>query len=368
MSKHQKHANIAKRKNGIQATNEVALLGVKCSVISDLVHAISKEISDFKLAYFDASHAKDVEKNTLSEFTFHHDGNLSLSTTFPVNKFAQRLQFSQYDAVFVNGNHYPAATQIVFLDAEKEASINKRIDQITDVQFFVKMSNEIQPFDSLKEKFPNWAEIPTYSIEDTNAIFSHVSEFLQSSIPTVKGLVLTGGKSTRMGADKATLEYYGKPQREHVKSLLEKEGLESFYSVRNSSNSLEEIHDTFLDLGPFGGICSAFQKDPNSAWFVLATDVPFVDEKLIQFVLENRNPSKVATAVKGKGKQFPEPLITIYEPKAYPMLLQYLAQGYSCPRKMLINSDIEVLEIDDALIRNINTPEEFEAAKLEINN
>ena len=65
-----------------------------------------------------------------------------------------------------------------------------------------------------------------------------------------------------------------------------------------------------------------------------------------------------------KEKQrFVEPLITIYEPKAYPILLQYLAQGYSCPRKMLINSDVEIVEIDDAFIRNINTPEEFESAK-----
>ena len=45
---------------------------------------------------------------------------------------------------------------------------------------------------------------------------------------------------------------------------------------------------------------------------------------------------------------------------------QYLAQGYSCPRKMLINSDVEVVEIDDSFIRNVNTPEEFKVAKNEI--
>jgi len=48
--------------------------------------------------------------------------------------------------------------------------------------------------------------------------------------------------------------------------------------------------------------------------------------------------------------------------------LQYLAQGYSCPRKMLINSDVEVVEIDDSFIRNINTPEEFKSAKNELAN
>ena len=84
-------------------------------------------------------------------------------------------------------------------------------------------------------------------------------------------------------------------------------------------------------------------------------------------LLNRRNSAKIATAIKGKGKDFPEPLITIYEPKAYPILLQYLAQGYSCPRKMLINSDVEIIEIDDDFIRNINTPEEFELAKKELN-
>jgi len=100
---------------------------------------------------------------------------------------------------------------------------------------------------------------------------------------------------------------------------------------------------------------------------VLATDLPFVDENLVKLLLEKRNPAKVATAIKGKGKQFPEPLITIYEPKSYPVLLQYLAQGYSCPRKMLINSEVEIVEVNDKLIRNINTPDEYTEAKKELN-
>ena len=128
--------------------------------------------------------------------------------------------------------------------------------------------------------------------------------------------------------------------------MLENQGFETFYSVRSfdsaqgdnkelnvtssevtersrskgeKSQNQNEIEDTFFNLGPFGGICSAFQKDPNSAWMVLAIDLPFVNEDLVKLLLEKRNPSKVATAIKGKGKQFPEPLITIYEPKAYPV-------------------------------------------------
>lgn len=371
--KHQKHTNLTRRKNGIYAPNELSILGAKCSIISDLVHQVSTSLSQYKLAYFDASHAKDVEENVLSDFTFHHEGNLSITTSGSINKYVQRIQFSQFDFVFVNGNHYAGDKQVVILHPEKEASIHKRIDQITDVQFFIKTTLDIEPFQSLKDKFPNWEEIPVYSLEEIEKITRHIAEIVHQTIPSVKGLVLTGGKSTRMGQDKSQLTYHGKPQKEFVRDLLTNKGLETFYSVKDFSTPLEmtsenskEIPDAFFNLGPFGGICSAFQKDPNSAWFVLATDLPFVNEELIELLLSKRNPAKVATAVIGEGKQFPEPLITIYEPKAYSMLLQYLAQGYSCPRKMLINSDVELVKVSDDLIRNINTPEEYNAAKEEL--
>jgi molybdopterin-guanine dinucleotide biosynthesis protein A len=367
MKTHTKHTNITKRNNDTFAPNELVLLGTKCGVISDVVHQVSKKLSNYQLAYFDASHAKDVIKNTLSEYVFHHEGNIEITGTSQVNKFAQRLQFSQYDYVFINGNHYAGSKQVVFLDPEKEASINKRIDQISDITFFIKLTNDVAPFQSIKEKFPNWKEIPCYEISEIENIINHISKLIENTIPSINGLVLIGGKSTRMGTDKSELNYFGKPQKEHVKELLESNNLNTYYSVQNNTGAGNEIHDTFLNLGPFGGICSAFQKDPNSAWLVLATDVPFVNNELIQLLLKKRNPSKAATAIKGKGKEFMEPLITIYEPKAYPLLLQYLAQGYSCPRKMLINSDVEIVEVDDTLIRNINTPEEFEQAAKELN-
>ena len=81
MAKHQKHTNISRRKSGNFAPNEISILGAKCSIISDLVHQVSKRVSNYNLAYFDASHAKDVEKNLLTDFTFHHDGNLSVTTS-----------------------------------------------------------------------------------------------------------------------------------------------------------------------------------------------------------------------------------------------------------------------------------------------
>ncbi|MDP5107229.1 MAG: NTP transferase domain-containing protein [Polaribacter sp.] len=368
MAKHTKHSNLEKRNNDNFAPNEIAILGTNCGVISDLVQKVSKKLSNYKLAYFDASHAKDVEQNNISEYVFHHEGNVQITTSGNVNKFQQRLDFAQYDFVFINGNHYQGAKQILVLDEAKEASVLKRLEQLDAIQFVVKLKSETEYFDFLVEKYPQIKNLNCYTIDAVDLIANHIHNLIQEKTASVKGLVLVGGKSTRMGTDKSELNYFGKSQKKHAKILLENQNLETFYSVRNQLDNSFEISDKFYNLGPFGGICSAFQKDPNSAWFVLATDVPFVNEEIIQLLLKHRNSSKVATAIKGKGKDFPEPLITIYEPKAYPILLQYLAQGYSCPRKVLINSDVEIVEIDDDFIRNINTPEEFEVAKKEIGN
>jgi len=366
MKNHKKHTNLKRRDNDNFAPNEIAILGTNCTTIANLVNKVSQKLSNFKLAYFDASHVKDVEKNILSEYTFHHKGNVQITTSGKLNKYQQRLDFAQFDSVFINGNHYQAAKQILVLDEAKEASVLKRLEQLDCIQFIVKLKKEIEFFDFLVEKYPNIKNKICYTIDQVDQIANHIHNLIQEKIAPIKGLVLVGGKSTRMGQDKSELDYFGKPQKEVAKELLENNNLKTFYSVEKATNNVNEISDKFYNLGPFGGICSAFQKDPNSAWFVLATDLPFVNNKVIEFLLNHRNPSKVATAIKGKTKQFVEPLITIYEPKAYPILLQYLAQGYSCPRKMLINSDVEIVEIDDGLIRNVNTPEEFEMAIKEI--
>ena len=369
MSKHQKHAKLKLRNNDNFAPNEIAFVGTKCDVISNLVDEVSKKLANYKLAYFDASHSKEVALNTVETFTFHPKGTLNSSTTYEVNKFNQRVQFSQYDVVFINGNHYQGAKQILILDKDKEASVLKRLDQLNNIQFVIKLTDDVEFFNFLEEKNPQIKNLRCYNSNETDKISKHIENLIKEKIAPIQGLVLAGGKSTRMGTDKGTLNFYGKNQRDVAIELLEKNNLKTFLSVR-SAQEIEienKITDKFVGLGPFGAICSAFQENPNVAWLVIATDLPFVNDEVIQLLLKHRNPSKAATTIKGIDKQFPEPLITIWEPKSYTLLLNYFAQGYSCPRKVLINSDVEIVEVDDNFIRNINTPEEFKAAHKEIN-
>ncbi|MFK5958279.1 MAG: NTP transferase domain-containing protein [Lutibacter sp.] len=369
MGKHQKHAKLKLRENDNYAPNEIAFVGTKCDVVSDLVQQVSKKLKNYKLAYFDASHSKNIDELTIETFTYHHEGFLNSTSNRGINKFNQRVQFSQYDYVFINGNHYQGAKQILILDKDKEASVLKRLDQLNNIQFVIKLTEDADFFDFLVENNPLIKNLHCYSINEIDKISKHIENLLKEKIAPIQGLVLAGGKSVRMGKDKGTLNFYGKNQRDVAIELLEKNNLKTYLSVR-SAQEIEiehKITDKFIGLGPFGAICSAFQENPDVAWLVIATDLPFVNDAVIQLLLKHRNPSKAATTIKGKDKQFPEPLITIWEPKSYTLLLNYLAQGYSCPRKVLINSDIEIIEVDDNLIRNINTPEEFKAAHKEIN-
>ena len=119
-------------------------------------------------------------------------------------------------------------------------------------------------------------------------------------------------------------------------------------------------------MGPYGGILSAFQEDPDAAWMVIACDLPLIGKPEIEDLISKRNPTKFATAYFNPETDLPDPLFTIWEPKAYLSLLSYLSLGYSCPRKVLINSNIELVQLPKPeVLKNVNTPEDrFEIMNL----
>jgi molybdenum cofactor guanylyltransferase len=183
----------------------------------------------------------------------------------------------------------------------------------------------------------------------------------------LNGLVLAGGKSARMGEDKGLINWHGKEQRYYVADMLAGFCDEVFISCRDEEQQSQivteykTIRDTFIGLGPMGGILSALREQPDTAWLVVACDLPLVDATVVQTLIDGRNKETIATAFKSDYKDLPEPVITIYEPKSYDVLLQFLSEGITCPRKVLINSDTHLLSNpgSDALA-NANTPDEAE--------
>lgn len=191
----------------------------------------------------------------------------------------------------------------------------------------------------------------------------------ENNSPAINGLVLAGGKSKRMGSDKGLMQWHGKEQRYYAADLLKNSCEEVFISCRADQEKEIDTHyktlaDTFLNLGPYGGILSALRSDRTKAWLVVACDLPLVDEATIKYLVEERNPKSIATTFESPHDGLPEPLITIWEPQSYGVLLDFLGRGYSCPRKVLIQSDKTILRPPHpGALMNVNMPEDAEKAK-----
>ncbi len=366
---HSKHTNIVRRPKGNYHANEVAILGLPCGDLKALVYQIINRLVTHKIAYLDADHsAEESEMNpALKKGAFIGYTNKITHASFDHRDFPKEFEikrhFDQADMLIANGNHFETERQILVLDPRKPLA--KKLAKITNPCMVVATEALAEIPQEVLEKNPNVSKLPTFQINDLNAIVAWFESQLLS--PPLKGLVLAGGKSTRMHQDKSLINYHGIDQVSFVSELLEKQGLTTYVSkakVDEASSGLRILVDTFTDLGPFGAILSAFRSDPNSAWLVVACDLPLLREATIKRLIENRNTSSVATAFQNESSGFPEPLITIWEPKAYPLLLHFLSLGYSCPRKVLINTDVNtILPYSQIELMNANTPEEYETAK-----
>ncbi|WP_236705102.1 NTP transferase domain-containing protein [Hymenobacter sp. AT01-02] len=165
----------------------------------------------------------------------------------------------------------------------------------------------------------------------------------------------------------------GQEQRAYAAELLARFCQDVHVSCRpDQVNELEytglrPLPDTFTGLGPLSGLLSAFRLDPNAAWLVVACDLPFLSETTLGHLVVHRQAARMATAYQSPENEWPEPLITIWEPQSYGTLLRFLSLGYSCPRKSLINSDIELLPPPaPEELRNVNTPDEAAKARQEL--
>ncbi len=194
-----------------------------------------------------------------------------------------------------------------------------------------------------------------------------------TSIAKLYGLVLSGGKSTRMGTDKGLITYHGIPQREYLYQLLSAVCEETFISLREEqTQELPSKMKTIVDLnefkGPYNGLLSAHKKHPDAAWLVLACDLPLMDLNALKELISKRDPSKNATAFALKENPLPEPLCAIWEPHALAESLTYLANGNgTCPRKFLINTEVKlVFPSDENVLLNANSEQEYKEALLKL--
>ena len=190
----------------------------------------------------------------------------------------------------------------------------------------------------------------------------------------VYGLVLAGGKSRRMGQDKALLDHNGQSQLAYVAGVLDACVERVFVSTRADQAAEEEraqyeqIVDRYDEIGPVAGILSALEEKPDVDWLVVACDLPNISEQTIRYLLEHREGGQAFTAFTSSHDGLPEPLCAIYRAGCENIVHRFVDEGMNCPRKILIRSETRLLDQPNPeALNNVNTPDDLRNSVLQAN-
>jgi molybdenum cofactor guanylyltransferase len=130
--------------------------------------------------------------------------------------------------------------------------------------------------------------------------------------PDAEGFVLAGGKSSRMGRDKALIEVEGRPLLEHSLQILHEAGLES--RIAGARVDLSDFAPVVPDrqgqsgLGPLAGICSALSECSRRFAVFLPVDLPLIPASLIDYLIHHAVVTEAAVtlaSVAGFVQTFP---------------------------------------------------------------
>ena len=176
-------------------------------------------------------------------------------------------------------------------------------------------------------------------------------------------LLLAGGKSARMGTNKAELPYEGKTFLEHMLDKARMLGIRKFYisGYASSREDVRTVWDYYPDRGPLGGLHACMQAMDTPYCLVLPVDAPKLPVNILEALLrqhEQRTDEKVLIWEHGVRQ---EPLIAIY-PVTSAETMDTLIRERSAPVFRFLDTwgyRSYRLEMEEEQIINVNTPEAY---------
>lgn len=348
---------------------EIALCGLSGSGKTTLVEKLIRQFSEngFEVAAFKhGCHRFDIDREGKDSDRFAKAGAVPVliadrEKEALISQGTGRLDIAgsvlSADLLFIEGLKELPAPKLLMVDRDRAVLPMLEDDAIPQVLALVHSgdSDELERFD-----------LPLFHRDDVPAISFFVEEWFRKRAEAIPlhGLVLAGGQSSRMGRDKATLNYHGPNQLERTAALLGDVCNQVFISCRAeqvenyaTSANFPAIADSYLDMGPLGGLLSAQRQRPHAGWLVAACDFPLLDKAVIATLTEARNPFRFATAF-AAGDGGPEPLLAIYEPKSRRRLLEAHASGNDSLRSFLRSNRVALVEPRNPLaLFNANDPE-----------
>jgi len=190
--------------------------------------------------------------------------------------------------------------------------------------------------------------------------------------PDLAAFILAGGKSSRMGADKAFISFDGRTLLARALDLARSvtSDVRIVGDPAKFTSSAPAVEDIFPGCGPLAGIHAALRASSCSMNLIVAVDLPFVSPALLRF-LAARAQSSSATITVPRVEGRNQPLCAIYRPAFADAAENALKQGRYKIDALFADELTQAIGEDELqqngfsarMFRNLNTPEELAEAR-----
>jgi len=354
---------------------EIALCGYSGSGKTTLIAGVVRHLSEkYTVGYYKhGCHRFESDREGKDSWVVRQAGAATVMISDPEKKAIitndntpspamARSAFADHDLLLVEGLKELPLPKVLLVDGEHRILDLLRDGRITNVKALVVPDDPAFYVDY---------HLPVLSrnnvIEVAHFIETLLLQRAAYSVPLC-GLVLAGGVSSRMGSDKALLNYHADNQLLHTAKLLQSQCQEVFVSCREDQAvhyrhfGIPLVTDAYLGIGPFGGLLSAQQQRPDAAWVVVACDLPFLDQAHLSQLCRQRNPFRFATAFRDAASQRFEPLCACYEPKSRRQLMLQHLEGNNSLATFLQESRIQELSLSETgVLQSINDADGYRA-------
>ncbi len=193
------------------------------------------------------------------------------------------------------------------------------------------------------------------------------------SAPDVSAFILAGGKSTRMGTDKAFVEFEGQPLLARALDLARSVSSDLWIvgTKERFAGFAPVLEDIFRDCGPLGGIHAALLGSTTELNLMLAVDMPFVSRAFLQYLVAEAQTAPDAAVIVPRSDGRRQPLCAIYRREFAVVAERALRARQNRIDRLFDEVHTRLIEEEElegggfstAIFRNMNTPEELQAEK-----
>ena len=192
---------------------------------------------------------------------------------------------------------------------------------------------------------------------------------------SVSGVILAGGASRRMGRDKAFLEVDGRPLiaivAERLRAVTGEVIISANDAARFASYADRCVPDVYPGIGTLGGVHAGLMAAAHDLAIVVACDMPFLDPAVLSWFVAAAAGQDLVILRQDVGL---EPLHAVYRKSCLPAIEATIKRGERCAYafheglrvRHVAPAELAGLDPDLRSFRNVNTPEQWRAAQVEL--